>query len=83
MVDMLLDGMKRVFAVGYIDNIIVCSDTRADHLSHLRQLFEALRKAMLKLHPGKCAFGDQEVKYLGHLVTCEGPRHFAQRGAEP
>ena len=74
MVDMLLDGMKWVFASGYIDDIIVYSDTCAGHLAHLRQLFEALRKASLKLHPGKCAFGAQEVKYLGHVVTRNGIR---------
>ena len=74
MVDMLLGGMKWVFAVGYIDDIIVYSDTWVDHLSHLRQLFVALRKANLELHPGKCAFGAQEVKYLGHLVTRTGIR---------
>ena len=50
------------------------SDTWADQLSQLRQLFEALRKAKLELHPGKCAFGAQEVKYLGHLVTRDGFR---------
>ena len=38
-------------------------------MSHLRQLFEALLKAAAELHPGKYAFGAQEVKYLGHLVT--------------
>ena len=65
MVDMLLGGMKWVFAVGYIDDNIVYSDTWADRLAHLRQLLEALRKANLELHPGKCAFGAQEVKYLG------------------
>ena len=43
-------------------------------MSHLKQLFEALRKAKLELHPGKCAFGAQEVKYLGHLVTRDGIR---------
>ena len=45
MVDMLLGGMKWVFAIGYIDDIIVYSDTWADHGSPLRQLFEALRRA--------------------------------------
>ena len=69
MVGMLLGGMKRVFPVGYVDDIIVYSDTWVDHLSHLRQRFVALRKANLELHPGKCAFEAQEVKYLGQLVT--------------
>ena len=53
MVDMLLGDMKWVFAVGYIDGIIVSSDTWVDHLAHLRRLFEALRRANLKLQPGK------------------------------
>ena len=44
MVDMLLGGMKWVFAIGYIYDIIVYSDTWADHLPHMRQLFEALRE---------------------------------------
>ena len=38
MVDMLLGGMKWVFAIGYIDDITVYSDTWANHLAHLRQL---------------------------------------------
>ena len=74
MVDMLLGGMKWVSAVGYIDDIIVYSDTWQDHLKHLRELFEALRRANLELHPAKCAFGASEVKYLGHIVSREGIR---------
>ena len=74
MVDMLLSGMKWVFAVGYIDDIIMYSDTWVDHLAHLRRPFEALRKANLELHPEKCAFGAQEAKYLGHLVARDGIR---------
>ena len=57
MVDVLLGGIKWVFSVGYIDGIIVYSDTWVDHLAHVRRLFEALRKTDLELHPGKCAFG--------------------------
>ena len=52
MVGMLLGGMKWVFAIMYIDDIIVYSDTWVDHLSHLSQLSVALWKANLELHPG-------------------------------
>lgn len=69
---MLLGGTKWVFAIGYIDDIIVYSDTWVDHLAHLRQVFEALRKANLERHPGQCAFGAQEVNYLGRVVTRDG-----------
>ena len=66
---MLLGGMKCVFPIGYIDGIIVYSDTWAEQLARLRLFFEALRKANLELHPGQYAFGAQEVKYSGHVVT--------------
>lgn len=72
MIDTLLGGMKWVCAVGYIDDIIVYSDTWDDHRRHLRQLFGALRDANLQLHPAKCTFGAAQVKYLGHIVSREG-----------
>ena len=71
---MLLGGMKWVLAIRYIDDITVYSGTLADHLAHLRQPFEALRKANSELHQAKCALGAQEVKYLGHVVTRDGIR---------
>ncbi|KAL8440743.1 hypothetical protein Emag_007767 [Eimeria magna] len=72
MVDLLLGGMKWVSAAGYIDDIIVYSDTWDAHRAHLRQLFQALRDANLQLHPGKCSFGAAAVRYLGHIVSREG-----------
>ncbi|KAL8449406.1 hypothetical protein Emag_003591 [Eimeria magna] len=64
--------MKWVSAVGYIDDIIVYSDTWDAHRAHLRQLFQALRDANLQLHPGKCSFGAAAVQYLGHIVSRDG-----------
>jgi len=72
MVNLLLGGMKWVFAVGYIDDIIIFSDNWEDHVAHLRQLFDALRAANLQLSPQKCTFGCATVKYLGHVVSREG-----------
>ncbi|KAL8425993.1 hypothetical protein ACSSS7_008265 [Eimeria intestinalis] len=72
MIDMLLGGMKWICAVGYIDDIIVYSDTWPDHQRHLRTLFLALRAANLQLHPAKCTFGAAQVKYLGHIISREG-----------
>ena len=73
MVDMLLGGMRWVFAIGYIDDIVY-SDTWVDQLAHLPRLFQARRNANLQLYLGECAFRAQEVKCLGHLVTRDGIR---------
>ena len=43
-----------------------------EHLARLRQVFERLRHADLKLGAEKCTFATKEVSYLGHRVTEEG-----------
>ena len=41
----------------YIDNMLVKSRLREDHLAHLREAFELMRKHWLRLNPEKCMFG--------------------------
>ena len=56
----------------YLDDIIVFSSTSEEHLARLRQVFERLRHADLKLGAEKCTFAAKEVSYLGHRVRKEG-----------
>lgn len=42
------------------------------HIARLRNVFERLRSAGLKLKPNKCRFAFKSVKYLGHVVSSEG-----------
>ena len=56
----------------YLDDIIVFSSTWEEHLTRLRQVFEQLRHANLKLGAQKCTFTAKEVSYLGHRVMEEG-----------
>ena len=56
----------------YLDDIIVFSSTWEEHLARLREVFERLRHAKLKLEAAKCTFAAKEVSYLGHRVTEEG-----------
>ena len=64
--DETLQGLEA--ARCYIDDILVFSHSLAEHLDHLQQVFERLRRAGLKCHPGKCVLAVVEVQYLGHLV---------------
>ena len=58
----------------YLDDVLVASSSPAEHVRHLRQLFEALRKFGLVINRGKCVFGRQELEFLGHRVTSSGIR---------
>ena len=60
------------FAMGYLDDIIIFSKTEEEHLQHLEEIFECLRKAGLKLKLQKCSFFKKHIQYLGHLISDEG-----------
>ena len=53
----------------YIDDIIVWSRSLAEHMKHLEIVFQRLRKAGLKVHPGKCVFGADGIDFLGHRIS--------------
>jgi hypothetical protein len=56
----------------YVDDIVVKSVQRRDHISDLAETFANLRAANLKLNPEKCVFGIHKGKVLGCLVSTKG-----------
>ena len=58
----------------YLDDIIVHGSTIEDALDDLRLVFTRLYEIGFKLKSAKCKFLQQEVTYLGHIVTAEGIR---------
>ncbi|XP_075587634.1 uncharacterized protein LOC142597562 [Dermatophagoides farinae] len=57
------------FAQNYIDDIIVFSKTRPDHLKHLELVLEAMIKENIKLEESECRFMQEKVIYLGHEIS--------------
>ena len=53
----------------YIDNMVVKSKVVSEHVEDLRNIFEILRKHMLRLNASKCSFGVGSGKFLGYMVT--------------
>lgn len=56
----------------YVDDMIVKSKTKSDHLDDLEETFSTLRKFQLKLNPAKCSFGVSSGKFLGHMISGKG-----------
>ena len=56
----------------YIDNIVVKSETRAEHAQHLEEVFCLMQAYNMKLNPAKCAFDVSVGKFLGFMVTQRG-----------
>ena len=53
----------------YVDDMIVKSQDRADHLATLQRFFERIKQFRLRLNPEKCTFGVTSRKLLGHIVS--------------
>ena len=50
----------------YVDDMIVKSRDRADHLETLQRFFKRIRRFRLRLNPMKCTFGVTSGKLSGH-----------------
>jgi len=72
LMEQVLSGLHWKTLLIYLDDVIVISPDFKTHVSRLREVFERLRGAGLKLKPSKCALLQPEIKYLGHVVGRNG-----------
>ncbi|GKF18481.1 putative reverse transcriptase domain-containing protein [Tanacetum coccineum] len=74
-----MDLMNRVcrpyldkFVIMFIDDILIYSKTREEHVEHLRLVLELLRKGKLYAKFSKCDLWLREVQFLGHVINGNG-----------
>ena len=60
------------FVAVYLDDIIIYSKTFESHADHIKLVFNALRKAILKIKLKKCYFFFPNIAFLGHIVGHNG-----------
>lgn len=60
------------FCFHYIDDILIFSENKDEHINHLKIILGALDDAGLKLNIEKCQFYKQSVKYLGYKIGQAG-----------
>ena len=63
---------QRPFCLIYLDDLLIMSRTKEEHIIHIRKVFETLRKHRLTIKPSKCHFFKSQIKYLGHIVSANG-----------
>ena len=74
-----MDLMNRVFhpfldkfVVVFIDDILVYSRTKEDHVEHLHTVLKTLADHQLYAKLKKCDFWMEKVHFLGHMISAEG-----------
>eukprot|EP00253_Pinus_taeda_P029521 PITA_29521 len=56
------------FVIVYLDEILVFSKTWEEHLKHVTQTLDVLKRENLYVKLLKCEFGKTYLNYLGHIV---------------
>lgn len=70
--NVLNQEINRDICLVYLDDIIIYSKTKQEHINRLQQVFEALRNANLKVNKNKCVFMEKEIEFLGHVLNKDG-----------
>ena len=68
----IFDKYLGKFVYIYLDDIILFSRSKEEHIEHLRLVFEVLRDEQLFIKLSKCEIGKPEVGFLGHVVGKDG-----------
>jgi hypothetical protein len=72
----LMNGVFREylekFVVVFLDDIIIYSKIEEEHEKHLRMVLQVLREHKLYAKLSKSIFYQNNIHYLGHIISTEG-----------
>src|SRR5271157_3268181 len=68
----VLRGLTPSSVLVYLDDILVLGKTPDDMINKLELVFQRFHAANLRLHPGKCHWSVDRVKFLGHVFDGRG-----------
>src|SRR5260221_9119035 len=71
-INKVLGNLLDVCAVGYLDDILIYSDSIEQHWDHVREVLRQLQEAGLYANPKKCSFHTDTIEYLGFILTLTG-----------
>jgi hypothetical protein len=70
--DQMLQGYNWECANVYVDDVLIYSSTFDEHITHMNQMFDRMRKANMKAKLKKCEWARTELLYLGHIINRQG-----------
>ena len=59
------------FVIIYLNDILIYSKTREEHVKHVRKVLQALKEADLRIKSEKSEFHVQSVQFLEFIVTSQ------------
>ena len=74
LMELVMRGLPIEYLLIYMDDILIATPDEEKHLEMLGKVFDALSRASLKVHPGKCMFANTSATTLGYLMDSTGLR---------
>ena len=68
LMDVVLSSVLWKYAMVYIDDVNIYSESFEQHLEHLNEVFKLIKKANLRINPEKYHFCTNKMQFLGHIV---------------
>ncbi len=72
LMELILTGLNWKIYLIYLDDVIVYGGNFYEALDRLKQVWQHIRKAHLKLKPSKCCLMHDRASFLWHYVSREG-----------
>ncbi|CAH1961380.1 unnamed protein product [Acanthoscelides obtectus] len=67
----ILEGCND-FAQAYVDDLLIYPENIADHLRHLKTIFQRFSDTGITIKLRQCQFIRENVHFLGHVITSRG-----------
>lgn len=67
-----LAPVLRKYALVFFDDILIYINSYDDHLRHLAHVLEILKRDQWQVRRTKCAFAQECIAYLGHVISGDG-----------
>jgi hypothetical protein len=72
LMNVIFGKCMRKFVLVFMDDILIFSKTLQEHIGHLRIVFQILLDNKLFVKFSKCTFAQQQLSYLGHIISQHG-----------
>ena len=79
LLDQIFSDIKFKYMYHYLDDLVVYSESSQEHVQHVREVLDRLRRAKLTVKLSKMSFVTSQLQFLGHIVNPAGVQINSER----